>query len=352
MNKKILLSAAIVFMLMLIGIFSNNAYAMTVDGITGGLNKTTNGTNWGIEVQLPQKSDPAEIATLTNDKVKGIIEKLKSDLLPKTLFDDVDLTSKVTIPEGKVGTGSEVSVLNEKITVVLDGDVTGDGIVAENDARNVLMYSNNKITDKMSSLVNQKAADVAGNNNGIDEMDARSILRFSNALEGFKKEIKDVVTTNYAATLNGKDITVEVSEAAKSEKVVNLANRVLNEFIKIANGYQEENTAQTILNLVKNKMNKANINELKFTISTPESLGISKEITINSSTDVSQLWAKYNNVINNDTYKNTTVIGLSVLSPINCKLTATKSDSENEEVLAEYNITVKEAASKLPQSGN
>ena len=47
MNKKILLSVAIVFMLLLTGILSTNVYAVkaTVNGreISGGINRTING---------------------------------------------------------------------------------------------------------------------------------------------------------------------------------------------------------------------------------------------------------------------------------------------------------------------
>ena len=219
MNKKILLSVAIVFMLLLTGILSTNVYAVkaTVNGreISGGINRTINGLEWGIEILLPKKAKSADTAQLTR---KEVVDYLKVKL------PSFNVESKIPGDENSnVGTGTDVTARGIKATVVLYGDVSGDGIIAENDALIVLNYCNNLSADEMNNAANKQAASVCDIDNGtISEVDALNILEYSNALSSIDKKIDDVKTTNYTANIVNDEIVVN---AKKDEKVYDLLDK-------------------------------------------------------------------------------------------------------------------------------
>ena len=165
MNKKLLIGTALASTLLFTSICVPKTFAATIEGngqkLTSCINKLNEDGSLALYIVLPNKTHEfkkADLDKLIQDRYKGdfTIESVKKS--------DSDIQG-ITNDNENVGTGAKVTLKSSKeseeskeLTVVLYGDVNGNGIVNSVDARNVAKHLNNskKITD--NALL--KAADL------------------------------------------------------------------------------------------------------------------------------------------------------------------------------------------------
>ena len=191
MNKKILLSVALVFILMLTGLISANAYATTVTvqdpetnkdfTVTAGLSKASS-NKWNAEIVLSNKNPKLETTS---------VKKLITSYFPGL---ESQFGNKIKIDNG-VGTGSVVKVNTQDITILLYGDVDKDAEVTEHDAYKIVKTGTG--LENLTDAICEKAGDVDGDGE-LTENDAFIIVKYSVGNAEFNKvTVHTLVTSNF-----------------------------------------------------------------------------------------------------------------------------------------------------------
>ena len=169
-----------------------------------------------VAVELANKD-----TQISKDELKNLIAKA---------YEGKNLKPEITV-EGDVKTGSTVKVgENKTLTVVLYGDVTGEGDIDSDDAQAIADYATGKNTLSEAALI---AAEVA-EDNAIDSDDAQRVSDFKT---GFAKTLLDsgksieekinpeqeVPVTQYSFTVNTNNIINNVNVGTTKLELVEAA---------------------------------------------------------------------------------------------------------------------------------
>lgn len=141
MMKKSLITLLTLISIIIVAIFANKTFAASIDGngkyLTSSISRTAlsneDGTttyNYTMYVLLPSKNEPENKTNfLTKEGVISLLEKKYKQGIVSKIY-KADGTTEITENQEKVGTGSIAELTTgKKITIVLYGDVTGDGVV-------------------------------------------------------------------------------------------------------------------------------------------------------------------------------------------------------------------------------
>ena len=277
MKKKLLLVITILIALMFTIFNIPKAFAALIDGegnnLTCSINQSLIENKWTVSVVLPSVlPQNGEKTGLKKKEIVELIEqKLKKGII-KNIRNSED--TEIVDDNAFVGTGSIVTLINDaEITVILYGDVTGNGIVDESDALTILEYDNKiiNIEDKAKMIaanlvkdneeIGEKEDESKDHNYCINTLDALRALQYCNDLVGRSEDI--------GLTIVDEELYVEDEEIFLG-KTIDL-DSILNDEIKNINENEYFNTTyeyglNTINVEIKQRMPK--LNDVKSQINT------------------------------------------------------------------------------------
>ena len=163
MNKKIILGTLVTSSLLTAALLTPNTMAATIEG-------TARNNDGKISIVLPMAEKAGTFRQLTEDELVKFVESKYNK----------DAVKEVTgVVNGLVGTGSKVVLKSgTELTVVLYGDVNGDGII--NTLDTVAVARNNvKKPGYILEGVKADAANLADVNEGVDTVDSVRLARFN-----------------------------------------------------------------------------------------------------------------------------------------------------------------------------
>ena len=277
MKKKLLLKIAMLITLIITCFSIPKTYAALIDGegnyLTCSFSHLLIENKWTVSVVLPSVlPQNGERAGLKKKELVELIEKKCKEGIIKNIKDANG--NEIVDDNAFVGTGSIVTLINDaEITVILYGDVTGNGIVDESDALTILEYDNNiiNIEDKAKMIaanlvkdneeIGEKEDESKDHNYCINTLDALRALQYCNDLVGKSDEI--------GLTIVDEDLYVQ-DEEILLEETVDL-DSILNDEIKNINQNEYLNTTyeyglNTINANIKQRMPK--MNDVKSKINT------------------------------------------------------------------------------------
>ena len=305
MKKKLILGIIIIGAMIFTNIATSNVYSAIIDGEGNSLtcclsNKLIDG-KWTISVVLPSVLPKNEIDV--GLKKKELIELFEGKY-EKDIIESIKSPNGVEITDSNsfVGTGSIITLKNKtEITVILYGDVTGNGTVDELDAFKIVKYDSNLIDLQDESKIAADLAKDDENTSNVNLLDALRILQYSSDLIGTSEKIGNTIVDEKLYPEDIKDIS-DVIEKKEDKAIVDLDSIVKNtieqneenEYIKTT--YNSENIInidikqrmarleQTIANadifkLIVNLNNKEEIESIVVASEGLESLTINKEST-------------------------------------------------------------------------
>ncbi len=189
--KKALITLFALISIIIVALFASKTFAANIDGngeyLTTSISRTTltneDGTttyNYTMYVLLPSKNE-AENKTnfLTKEGVISLLEKKYKQGIVSKIY-KADGTTEITENQEKVGTGSIVELTTgKKITIVLYGDVTGDGIVNLYDT--VAIAKHNVRVSEITDDYKFKSAELTGEDvDGIITLNDTTRVAFYN----------------------------------------------------------------------------------------------------------------------------------------------------------------------------
>lgn len=144
MNKKIILGTLVTSSLLTAALLTPNTMAATIEG-------TARNNDGRLSIVLPQAENAGEFRKLTKDElVKFVESKYNKDAVKEVIGEK----------DGFVGTGTKVVLKSgTELTVVLYGDVNGDGVIntfdtvaiADNNVGNITLENENAVAAKLTS---------------------------------------------------------------------------------------------------------------------------------------------------------------------------------------------------------
>ena len=163
MNKKIILGTLVTSSLLTAALLTPNTMAATIEN-------TSRINDGKISIALPMAEKVGTFRQLTKDELVKFVESKYNK----------DAVKEVTgVVNGLVGTGSKVVLKSgTELTVVLYGDVNGDGVINTYDT--VAVARNNvKLEGYILEGVKEEAANLADVENGVNTYDAVRLARFN-----------------------------------------------------------------------------------------------------------------------------------------------------------------------------
>lgn len=275
MNKKLLIGTALASTLLFTSICVPKTFAAKIDGdgnkLTGCVNRLDD-ENLALYVVLSNNME-----SFTKANLDTLIKNKYSDSVTVTEVKKSDNT-EISGDTEYVGTGSKVklsSKFDEELTVVLYGDVDGNGKSNIVDVLAIKKHANN--SDKITDQAKLKAGNLTGKNDEVNAVDALQLKYFTNKLLGKENYEKTIVSEAiYPGDLDPVNLEEKIEGAIKNIKTGNDAKLelVLDKDMDVVNfGVEANKTMEDywlagfgLITELNNQLQDPNIDNIEVTL--------------------------------------------------------------------------------------
>lgn len=278
MNKKILLSSLVAAGVLIPTMLTTNVDAATIAGngkkLTSSVSRS--GTNYTLSVVVPSANTNYKGYTLTKSDVENLI---KSKYTSDTVTNITKGSKKISKNTDAVGTGCEVTLKSgKKLTVVLYGDVNGDGKVSSQDALAIRKHNIGKSTINASNI-KFKAAELVGSkaDSKLKSQDALRIRYYNLNKLGNKTIVDSGIYPADTKVVNSdkvlQDAINEINSANKEKYTITLDTETNKGYFTFASAitdetdiktFKDSNLAQKLVEYLNKNKDSIEKIELKF----------------------------------------------------------------------------------------